>query len=279
MGNIAAPALYMGRPITTENAEKVFLYIYQKYVHREGADKFINWLCNETDFLTAPASTRFHLSVPHGLVLHSVHVYLRLRELYMTERAQQIVRERYTSDPSQMQERLLEADVPLSAEEEETLAIIGLLHDICKANCYVVEQKNFKNYDEKAVENMRKTAPREVKSDSKGAFFWDTRQQYSFEDHRPMGHGCKSTSLCFRHGLTLTETEEYAILWHMGAWGLSDVRELSNAFTLQPLCVLTHTADMFATYLDEYEDDVADYRNDILSMFPQTTNDAASSDV
>ena len=41
-----------------------FIEIYRKEIHREGADKLLAWL-EKTDFFTAPASTRYHLSLIH----------------------------------------------------------------------------------------------------------------------------------------------------------------------------------------------------------------------
>lgn len=34
-------------------------------------DKFVNYVVNETNFINAPASTRFHLCIDHGLLIHS----------------------------------------------------------------------------------------------------------------------------------------------------------------------------------------------------------------
>ena len=57
-----------------------FLRIYQENIKRPGAEEFLKWL-ESTDFFSAPASTRFHLAQPGGLVEHSVHVYERLKAL------------------------------------------------------------------------------------------------------------------------------------------------------------------------------------------------------
>lgn len=100
-----------------------FIEIYRQNITRPGADKLLAWL-ETTDFFEAPASTRFHLSRPGGLVEHSVHVYERLRELVGNEKT--------------MAERF-------DAEIYESCAICGLLHDICKANFYKVEMRNRKN--------------------------------------------------------------------------------------------------------------------------------------
>ena len=54
-----------------------FIEIYKENIRRPGAEKLLTWL-ESSDFFEAPASTRFHLSRPGGLVEHSVHVYERL---------------------------------------------------------------------------------------------------------------------------------------------------------------------------------------------------------
>ncbi len=98
-----------------------FIEIYRENIARPGADKLLAWL-ETTDFFEAPASTRFHLSRPGGLVEHSVHVYERLLKLYISEK----------TEPGQPG-----LYFPM-AEELETIAICGLLHDLCKANFYAV---------------------------------------------------------------------------------------------------------------------------------------------
>ena len=105
-----------------------FLEIYKQNIARPGSDKLLAWL-ETTDFFEAPASTRFHLSHPGGLVEHSIHVYERLLKLYISEK----------TEPGQ--------PVPYfpTVEELETITICGLLHDLCKANFYGVEMRNRKN--------------------------------------------------------------------------------------------------------------------------------------
>ena len=49
-----------------------FMNIYNQNIHREGADKLLEWLKNKSDFFTAPASTRFHSAHEGGLCEHSV---------------------------------------------------------------------------------------------------------------------------------------------------------------------------------------------------------------
>lgn len=193
-----------------------FIELYQKLITRPGADKLLAWL-ETTDFFEAPASTRFHLSRPGGLVEHSVHVYERLRALFIAEKER--------------------ADLcaGITSQEEETIAICGLLHDVCKANFYTVEMRNRKNEQGQ----------------------WEKYPFYVVNDQLLYGHGEKSVYIISSF-MKLSREEAMAIRWHMGfsdndfkAGGFS----VGNAFEKFPLALLTHMADLQATYLDEPRED------------------------
>lgn len=195
-----------------------FVELYQQLITRPGADKLLAWL-ETTDFFEAPASTRFHLSRPGGLVEHSIHVYHRLHDLFVSER----------------QNRENEPFIELSDSEEETIAICGLLHDICKANFYAVEMRNRKNEQGQ----------------------WEKYPFYVVNDQLPYGHGKKSVYIISGF-MKLTREEAMAIRWHMG-FSDNDFRaggfSVGNAFEKFPLALLTHMADLQATYLDEPRED------------------------
>ncbi|MBQ8351897.1 MAG: HD domain-containing protein [Clostridia bacterium] len=108
-------------------AREEFIKIYQENIHREGADKLLEYLDSPaSDFFTAPASTRYHGSREGGLCEHSINVYKCLKS--------------YLARPE------VAAEYGLSYNEE-TVAIAALLHDICKVNCYKVSQRNVKGPD------------------------------------------------------------------------------------------------------------------------------------
>ncbi len=110
-------------------AREEFLSIYRTHIHREGADKLLEYLDSPaSDFFTAPASTRYHGSREGGLCEHSINVYKCLKS--------------YLARPE------VQAEYGLQYEEE-TIAIAALLHDICKVNCYKVSQRNVKGPDGK----------------------------------------------------------------------------------------------------------------------------------
>ncbi len=189
-----------------------FIEIYREHINRPGADKLLTWL-EGSDFFDAPASTRFHLARPGGLVEHSVHVFERLRALCDFEAAGSTTFEEPTL---------------------ETMAICGLLHDICKANFYKAEMRNRKN------EQGR----------------WEQYPFYVVDDQLPYGHGEKSAYIASGF-MKLSREEAMAIRWHMGPFDDSvkgGSYALNGAFEKFPLALLLHLADMQATYLDEVEE-------------------------
>ena len=102
-----------------------FIRIYNENIKRKGADKLLEYLLSEeSDFFTAPASTRYHGAYEGGLLEHSLNVYYCLKAYLARER----VREVYHMD-----------------YPEESIAVCALLHDICKMNFYTVDYRNSKN--------------------------------------------------------------------------------------------------------------------------------------
>lgn len=187
-----------------------FTEIYQTYIQREGADKFLDYLTNKSDFFTAPASTRFHGAYAGGLAEHSVNVYECLRAYMDRPRVQEIYGMQYS---------------------DETIALVSLLHDVCKIGCYKSGTRNVK--DENGV--------------------WQKVPVYNFDDPLPYGHGEKSVYILSGY-MRLTREEAFAIRYHMGFSGSEDARQVGNAFQMYPLAFCLSVADMEATYFLEGED-------------------------
>jgi len=200
--------------IGTRDPRADFLAVYNRYVNRrDGAVAMLKWLERETDFFTAPASSKNHLAQPGGLVVHSVNVYNRLLEI--------TARDVFGG-----------MDGALLAEEvRETVAILGLLHDVCKVGVYH-QTDTFKA----AMEGKL-----------------DTMAPYEFRDTFPLGHGEKSLFLITRH-MALTEEEALAIRWHMGAYDdavKGGSRSMTEAMNLTPWVWRLQEADMCAAWIDE----------------------------
>ena len=109
---------------------------------------------------------------------------------------------------------------------EDTVIITALLHDICKTNFYTVDYRNAKN----------------------ALGVWEKVPFYKVEDTIPYGHGEKSVMMISEF-IKLTNQEKYAIRWHMG---YTEPKELYStiglAYTKYPFALLTHEADLEATY-------------------------------
>ena len=210
------------------NAREYFERLFTEQVKRPGAAELLEWL-RKSDFYDAPASTRFHLACPGGLVEHSLHVYERLKQLCECETL---------NNPA------------FKAPPTESVAIVGLLHDICKVGVYIQEPKNQKTYDPQKV---AAASSYQVKHDQLGDFVWETVMGYRFEDSLCYGHGEASVYIISGF-MKLTREEAMAIRWHMG---FSDdsfragSQLVGKAFEKYPLAVLTHMADLQATYMDD----------------------------
>jgi hypothetical protein len=170
---------------------------------RAGMKELLEWLDSETDFYTAPASSQFHGNYGGGLLVHSLSVYKYLKNF---------TKSLDTSD--------------------ESLRVIGLLHDLCKVNFFTKQVRNVK------VPGERR---------------WEEEESYTINDTLPMGHGEKSVYLAMRY-LSLTDEEALAIRWHMG--GFDDAarsyiggKAQSAAYREYPVAAALNIADMYVTYM------------------------------
>ncbi len=185
-----------------------FIKIYNENIKREGADRLLDFLENKSDFFTAPASTRYHNAFEGGLLRHSLNVYDCLCD-YM-ERPR--IKEQYKLTAS-----------------AETIAIVALLHDICKVNFYKVSFRNAKN-------------------EQTGQ--WEKVPYYEINDTLPYGHGEKSVYMVSGF-IRLSREEAMAIRWHMGFSGTEDKNSIGKALEMFPLAFALSVADMEASYFLE----------------------------
>lgn len=184
-----------------------FIKYFNENIKREGASNLLSYL-EKSDFFTAPASTKFHSNFEGGLVKHSVLVYERFLNKLKNE---------YGENYNQV-------------ISNESIAIIGLLHDICKVDYYKVDYRN-------------------VKEDGN----WVQKPYYTVEDSLPYGHGEKSVYIISSF-MKLTREEAMAINWHMGAFDtrvLGGSYALSDVFANYHTALLFHTSDLETSYLDE----------------------------
>lgn len=103
------------------NAKEEFMRIVASNISRRGIDELMAWL-KDTDFYTAPASTKYHGAFEGGLVMHSLNVYSELKRLCRW----------YNCEAS-----------------EESIAVVALFHDLCKVGFYKPEFRWRKDENDK----------------------------------------------------------------------------------------------------------------------------------
>jgi hypothetical protein len=197
-----------GNDSTPENLQSKkdeFIQIYTENVKRNGSERLLEYLLSDqSDFFTAPSSTRYHGSYEGGLVQHSVNVYHCLKDYLSRESTKTLYGMNYS---------------------EETIALVALLHDVCKINIYEVDYRNTKN---------------EVGQ-------WIRVPYYRLNDKMPYGHGEKSVYIVSGF-MRLSREEAFAIRYHMGFSGIEDKNTIGKALEMFPLALALNVADMEASY-------------------------------
>lgn len=193
------------------SVKEEFIEIFKQNITRPGADALLDYLEHKSDFFTAPASARYHSAYEGGLCEHSVNVYHCLVDYLNRPRVQELYGLEYT---------------------DESIAIVSLLHDLCKIGCYKPGTRNVKDANGK----------------------WQSVPTYTFDDPLPYGHGEKSVYIA-NGFIRLSREEAMAIRWHMGFSGPEDNRMVGQALTKYPLAFALSTADMEASYFLENEEE------------------------
>lgn len=192
-------------------------------INREfNKERLIDWLENKSDFFTAPATTKYHCAYEGGLCEHSLNVYYALKNLnygYMLELP--------------LTEEEQEQGIHKYKYDEDTLKIVGLLHDISKANYYEMFSRNVK--------------------DSSGN--WTQVLDYKVRDDRFIyGNDEQNTEFMVSTFIPLTLDEKVALLHKSGGKAFDSTQEnIPTIFNKYQLAVLLHCADMLSCYILENE--------------------------
>lgn len=199
-------------------------------VQRPGMDKLMEYI-QKSDFYTAPASTKYHLSCEGGLLQHSLNVLDALQNILYF-----VADNKYLYNVAGRSHCVIPSD---------SVTITALLHDICKTYFYGVSYRNAKN-------------------ETTGQ--WEKVPFYTVEDKMPLGHGPKS-AMIIKQYIPLTSPELYAIWWHMGFTDAADTLALSGAIDKYPLVWALHSADMMASHFME---DKTDNKREFRDPEPET---------
>lgn len=163
---------------------------YEEFMRRGGLYYHTNVL-DELGFFTAPASTKYHGAYEGGLFDHSLETAKALVEL--TKK------------------------LGLKWKNSSSPYIVGLYHDLCKCDNYVIDIET-------------------------GKYIYNP-------DIIIPGHGEKSVIMLQRFINDLTDEEIACIRWHMGAYE-TDTKMWNyygKAIEKYPNVLYTHTADMIAS--------------------------------
>ena len=164
------------------------------FCHRKG--DVLEWL-REKGFYDAPAAVKHHGNYPGGLFDHSLQVAYELIQL--TQR------------------------LDLRWQRDDSPAVVGILHDVCKLDDYIITRKE--------MDEVHEISP-----------------EYNKEKIMP-GHGEKSLILLMGH-IDLTDEEIMCIRYHMGPYeGQQAWEYYSRAIRSYPNVLYTHTADMIASQI------------------------------
>ena len=142
-------------------------------VQRPGMGLLLEYI-RHSDFYTAPASTKYHLSCEGGLLQHSLNVLDALRGLLMKEPDG-----KDEAGNPKVKYHYVVADKFVATFPQDSVIITALLHDICKTFFYTTSTRNAKN---------EKTGK------------WEKVPYYTVEDKMPLGHGGNVRHLV-AHGL------------------------------------------------------------------------------
>ena len=174
-------------------------------VKRDGIDKLLDYLENKSDFYTAPAAAKFHNNFEGGLLEHSLNVYKNFKGLLALKGVEM---------------------------DEDSIIISALLHDLCKCNYYIKEERN-----------------RKVNGK------WESYEMWSHVKTPSvlLPHSSRSIRI-IRNFIPLRFIEELTIFYHMGPFGGEDYEYrnlLQETNEKYPQTLLFYIADLMASYIDE----------------------------
>ena len=195
-----------------DKANSILKMIEEAYIHtdellwtyrRKGYSHLLEYLVNDTDFLTAPASTKFHGNFPGGLLMHSYNVTKRMTELSKLN------------------------GISNHETTDESIALTGIFHDLCKVNTY-----------KRPAENSNATT------------IYNSSNPFGYQNKEELVtgfHGPKSVFILQKY-INLKNWEATAIMCHMGNF---ESKDSSKVFETNHLAWILHAADEASTFIDK----------------------------
>lgn len=214
-----------------------------KEITREGSDidGLIGWL-DANGFFAAPATSKYHCSFEGGLALHSINTYKCLCRF-----AKAFASKKEIVEPAKVDG---DGNVIPAVEEtkyrygKDTLIIVGLLHDICKANLY-----------EKCSVNSKVYSKYGKSKDALGHYDWQSSLGYKVvdEENREIYGDNGFSSYFIISGFIPLTTEESVVIANCKDV-MSDESNKASMFqimTKYPLSALLVSASLASSYCIE----------------------------
>jgi hypothetical protein len=176
-------------------------------IERDGIISLMDWLISGSDFLTSPASTKYHGNYEGGLADHVLNVHASLT--------------------------LINNEFPEKPYTKETIAIVALFHDLCKVGTYVEDSEPATEAQIKYLQDLIKKAENHIDPipmsqlnkfyvskvidylKNGGDKFPEYTPAWKVVDELPLGHGEKSLFIIQKY-MEITDDEALAIRWHLG---------------------------------------------------------------
>ena len=181
---------------------------------------FQKYLAQQSDFYTAPCSTKYHLNRDGGLVEHTLNVLMQM--LWLT--------------------------LPATKQQLGACVLAAIGHDLCKVGVYKKQYKSKKIY---IAEGDDIPEAAFVKEDAGGRFYWGDDWYYEFKDAMPFGHGRKSAYILMGFFPEIGADVFSAVDGHMGDASVNAY--FMQQFAETPMALNLHIADVLATYIDEHK--------------------------
>jgi len=216
-----------------------------RLANRDGIENLLAFLNDESDFFTAPASTKHHLAYKGGLAKHSYNVFKCAKSLA----------ERYDF-----------------TSKIDSVIITALTHDFCKIDYYKEVHENPTDPQMRYLSSLMSKAkipvPKVLSKVYVGAlidFMLNTYSagmtlpeftpNYVVKDNLPLGHGEKSLYIVTQF-IKLTTEEALAIRFHMGFSEIGVTHfplkySYQDAVKMSKLVTILQLADQEATFLVE----------------------------
>lgn len=191
-----------------------------KDIDREGfsCPTLINYLTNQTDFFTAPASKTNHRAYYGGLCEHSLDVYNNMKKLIDT----------------------FGLVIP-----ESSIIITALFHDISLVNTYVPYASNKKVYSNNGRQR-----------DNLGTYDWVSELAFTKNDSTPLIYGSHemNSEYIIRRYIPLAIEESVAITHHHAGLSWDSAKDdIATIYSNYPLAMILHEADMMSTFIAKNE--------------------------